>query len=499
MNLPEKAFPGLFEAVQLSGIFPDSKTFVDCAPLKSPEAITAFWEEERDKPGFDLKAFVRKYFRLPKQHSSGFEADAGRSVAEHIAALWPVLTRQPEDQERGGSLIPLPHPYVVPGGRFGEIYYWDSYFTMLGLQVDGRSDLIRSMVDNFAWLIEQIGFIPNGNRTYFLSRSQPPFFSLMVGLLAEVEGEKALLRYLPQLEKEHAFWMDGTEKAAAGAACRRVVKLPGGELLNRYFDDSPTPRPESYREDVELAQKSNRTDTELWQDLRAACESGWDFSSRWLEDAGDLSSIITTRLIPVDLNCLLCHLEQTLARAHDLAGNENAAKQWTTAARLRSEAIRKYCWDAANGWFGDYHFTEGKRTRKLTAAAVFPLFFGMATQKQATSLAEKVEAHLLKAGGLLTTPVHSGQQWDAPNGWAPLQWMAIRAFRNYGLHELANTIRDRWVTLNKRVYENTGKLVEKYNLEDMDLLAGGGEYPVQDGFGWTNGVLKRLLKEIGEA
>ncbi|GAB4257911.1 MAG: alpha,alpha-trehalase [Saprospiraceae bacterium] len=499
MKPPQKVFPGLFEAVQLSGIFPDSKTFVDCVPVNAPEVILRKWNEAKGQPGFDLKAFIRENFHLPKQHGTNFKSDSARTVGEHITALWPVLTHQPEEQETGGSLIPLPHPYVVPGGRFGEIYYWDSYFTMLGLQADGRKDLIRSMVDNFAYLIDRIGFIPNGNRSYFLSRSQPPFFSSMVNLLSEMEGEEVLLRYLPQLEKEHTFWMNGAAEVEPGTAHRRVVQMTGSELLNRYFDDDPSPRPESYREDVELAEKTNRKAEELWLDLRAACESGWDFSSRWLQKDDDLSSIITTRLIPVDLNCLLFHLEQTMARAHTLAGNEKVAMRLTTAAKLRSEAIQKYCWDAANGWFGDFNFAEGKATVKLTAAAVFPLFFEIATQEQAVSTAEKVKAHLLKPGGLLTSPVHSGQQWDAPNGWAPLQWMAIQGFRNYGLDELANTIRDRWVALNTKVYQNTGKLVEKYNVENMNLLAGGGEYPVQDGFGWTNGVLKRLLKEIGEA
>lgn len=499
MNSPEKVFLDLFERVQCSDIFADSKTFPDCISHGTVGSILEEWKEHKKEAGFDLKAFVERHFRLPKQHGTDFKADAGRTVGEHISALWPVLTRQPDAQEKGGSLIPLPHPYVVPGGRFGEIYYWDSYFTMLGLQVDGRYDLIRSMVDNFAFLIDKVGFIPNGNRTYFLSRSQPPFFSLMVKLLSEMEGEEVLLHYLPQLQKEYDFWMKGTGDLKPGASFKRVVRLSENEILNRYFDNDPVPRPESYREDVELAETSKRKAEELWLDLRAACESGWDFSSRWLEDTGDLSSIITTRLIPVDLNCLLYQLEQTMARAHVLSGNEKEAMRLTTSARLRSETIQKYCWDAANGWFGDFNFAEGKATGKFTAASVFPLFFKIARREQAASVAEKVEGHLLKAGGLLTTPVNSGQQWDAPNGWAPLQWMAIQGFRNYGLDELASTIRDRWVSLNKRVYENTGKLVEKYNVEDMDLLAGGGEYPVQDGFGWTNGVLKRLLKEIGEA
>ena len=499
MKSPEKMFPGLFEEVQLRELFQDSKTFADCRPLESPAVILRKWEEQKQHPDFDLADFVRKHFQLPRQHSTGFQAEAGRSVSKHIAALWPVLTRQPEEQEKGGSLIPLPHPYVVPGGRFGEIYYWDSYFTMLGLQVDGREDLVRSMVDNFAYLIDLLGFIPNGNRTYFLSRSQPPFFSLMVTLLSEMEGEKTLLRYLAQLEAEYAFWMDGADKLKPGRVWRRVVKLSDAEVLNRYFDDVPAPRPESYREDVQLARASGRNKAELWLDLRAACESGWDFSSRWLQAEDQLASILTTRLIPVDLNCLLYHLELTLMRAHLLARNKAASEAMERAAQLRSEAIQKYTWNATKGWFEDFNFNENKGTGKLTLATVYPLFFKMATQAQAVAVATNVEAQLLKAGGLLTTPVHSAQQWDAPNGWAPLQWMAISGFRNYGLDDLATTIRNRWVALNKRVYSNTGKLLEKYNVEDMELPAGGGEYPVQDGFGWTNGVLQRLLKEMHES
>lgn len=489
----------MFAEVQMNRLFSDSKTFADSVPLKDIDEILKLWKKAREEPDFDLKTFVLQNFQLPTQHASNFMAEPGRGVSAHITALWTVLTRQPQDQIRGGSLIPLPHPYVVPGGRFREIYYWDSYFTMLGLMVDGRSDLIRNLVDNFAYLIDQFGFVPNGNRTYFLSRSQPPFFSLMVELLSEIEGLEVLLRYLNQLEKEYAFWMNGSTDLKQGEAHRRVVRLQSGSLLNRYYDDDPKPRPESFCEDVELAKSSIRKPEELWRDVRAACESGWDFSSRWLEDSLALDSIITTQLIPIDLNCLLLHLEQTLSKALELAGRNTDAQHFAQAAGLRSEAIHRYNWNQKDGWYEDFNFLKAKGTGRLTLATVFPLFFKIASPMQAQRVALNVENLLLKPGGLLTTPVHSGQQWDAPNGWAPLQWLAIQGFRNYGLNQLADAIRNRWVALNKRVYENTGKLVEKYNVEDMNLPAGGGEYPLQDGFGWTNGVLKRLLKEIGEA
>ena len=175
-------------------------------------------------------------------------------VRQHLEALWNVLRRAPSDG--GGTLVPLPFPYIVPGGRFREIYYWDSYFTMLGLQVSGQVEMIQNMVDNFAYLISEIGFIPNGNRTYYLGRSQPPFFALMINLLGESTGESSLLKYREPLEKEYAFWMDGEDRITEpGKGYRRVVKLPGEVIVNRYWDDNDTPRPEAYTEDIQYCRE----------------------------------------------------------------------------------------------------------------------------------------------------------------------------------------------------------------------------------------------------
>ncbi len=495
---PDELYGQLFVDVQMSGIFPDSKTFPDCVPKASPEEIVAAYEREKGRAGFDLRAFVERWFDLPRQYASDFRSDTSRSLVEHINALWPVLTRMPEDQEVGGSLIPLPYPYVVPGGRFREIYYWDSYFTMLGLQAAGKVDLIEHMVNNFAWLLDQFGHIPNGNRTYYLSRSQPPFFALMVGLLAEEKGDSIWVKYLPWLEKEYAFWMDGADSLDAQRnEYRRVVRLDDGTILNRYYDDRDLPRPEAWKEDVATAQRDpERPPHDVYRELRAAAESGWDFSSRWCRGWMHLETIRTTELIPVDLNSLLYHLEKCLARAHALAGHEARAAEYHTKAAKRAEAIRTYCWyPRRGGFFVDYDWPARTWSVVPGGAGLYPLFFKIATQEQADSVAANVFRYFLAPGGIVTTKLQTGQQWDMPNGWAPLQWIAIQGLRNYGHHELADEIKQRWIALNEKVYKATGKLVEKYNVVNLELEGGGGEYPLQDGFGWTNGVLLKLLTE----
>jgi len=491
-----EAFPDLFPVVQNARIFEDSKTFVDCIPTQRPEDISHQYQEQKDKENFDLEDFVSRYFELPPQLTSDFVADTSLSPAAHVNRLWPVLTRQP-DSQRLNTKVPLPKPYIAPGGRFREIYYWDSYFTMLGLAVsDSSRYLIRSMVENFTYLIEEMGFIPNGNRTYFRGRSQPPFFSLMVGLLSEIEGEKVLEEFLPAMEKEYDFWMDGKEKVGKeNPAHKRVVLVQDQVLMNRYWDDVGGPRPESYAEDVQLADTSEREADDLYLDLRAACESGWDFSSRWLRNPDNLASIHTTEIVPVDLNSLIYHLETLLAKTYELVGNDEKKTFMQGMAASRKAAILTFNWDEKSQTFQDFDFVEASPTQRLSLAMMYPLFLNIATQKQAEKVGERLGRDFLKAGGVVTTLKSSGQQWDAPNGWAPLQWVSIAGLRNYEMEELADEIKKRWVNLNVRVYKASGKMVEKYNVLDMGLEAGGGEYPLQDGFGWTNGVLLKLLSE----
>ncbi|HWD29407.1 MAG TPA: alpha,alpha-trehalase TreF [Rhizomicrobium sp.] len=459
---PAELFGALFADVQRARIFADGKTFADARPRRTPEAILADYAPPLSSD--DLRAFVLANFELP----ADVETPAFTKVPlrEHIARLWPHLVRPPV--EASGSLLSLKHPSIVPGGRFREVYYWDSYFTLLGAAADGHDALVRDMVDNFADLIERYGHVPNGTRTYYLGRSQPPVFYLMAGLLHA--GDRA--RTLPVLLREYAFWMEG----------HRAVTLPDGTVLNRYWDDRDTPRDESWLEDVELA-RGNRA---LYRDLRAAAESGWDFSARWMADRTALGSIETTNILPVDLNCLLFGLEQAIAHGGSGLFEEKAMR--------RREAIDRYLWDDASGTYLDFHWRRGQRLDRPSAAMLFPLFVGAASLEQARGVAAFVERHLLAPGGLRTTTVRSGQQWDAPNGWAPLQWIAVRGLKRYGEHALADAIATRWLATVSRTYRETGKLVEKYDVEEA-RAGGGGEYPVQDGFGWTNGVTRALLAE----
>ncbi len=485
----------LYEDVQLSGIFPDSKYFVDCIPLSAPENIVAEYEKEKNKPGFDLAAFVQTHFRLPAEADSNYSS-ADKPLTEHLSQLWDVLTRTPVEEK--STLIPLPNQYIVPGGRFREVYYWDSYFTMLGLQQSGREDIIENMIRNFAYLIDTFGFIPNGNRTYYLGRSQPPFFALMLELLGKVKGEEFSLTYQPQLEKEYAFWMDGFDQlTTASPTHRRVVQMPDGSVMNRYWDDFDTPRPEAYIEDKHIAEKSGRNPSEVYRHIRAAAESGWDFSSRWFRDGENMETIQTTDLIPVDLNCLLLETELLLSILYLKSKDKERSILMKERHDQRMRSIEKYCWNEEKGFYFDYHYKNEKNSDSYTLAGLFPSFILLADADHTARIAKLVEEKFLQPGGLLTTLNHTRQQWDAPNGWAPLQWMTYDALNKfpYKHKKLTEKIRENWMHTNEKVYGTTGKMMEKYNVTDTESKAGGGEYPNQDGFGWTNGVYLKLLAE----
>jgi alpha,alpha-trehalase len=489
---PRQLYPGLFEAVQLSSVYPDNKTFVDAMPRQSPKVIMSYYLAQKNKPGFDLGKFVAAHFIEPQAPNSTFKSDVSAGVRKHIDTLWQVLSRQP-DTAKGSSLLDLPHSYIVPGGRFREVYYWDSYFTMLGLQESHKTKMIENMVSNFAYLIDKYGFIPNGNRTYYLTRSQPPFFSMMVELLSHDDGAKILIKYQPEMLKEYAYWMRGAAGLKKGNASKHVVRLAGGELLNRYWDASDQPREESYKEDVLSAKQSKEPASVFYRNIRAAAESGWDFSSRWFSDPAKLATIQTTDLIPVDLNCLMYHLEQTIAQSYKLKGDKRNYKLYQAKASARKAAILKYCWDNNRGWFVDYNWRKKQVSPVKTLAGVFPLEFHIADTIQAVSVAVHLQTEFLQSGGLVTTLNTNGQQWDSPNAWAPLQYMAIYSLINYHQSRLAKDIAMAWIKTNIRAFKKTGKLMEKYNVVDTHTKAGGGEYNLQDGFGWTNGVLLNLM------
>jgi alpha,alpha-trehalase len=501
---PSIIFGELYRAVEMSGIFADQKSFADAIPDAAPDTIMAEYDKAKRRPGFELKAFVAAHFKPAPRAVPPLHRKAGQSVTSYIAEMWGALERNPDPARDYSSLLPLHHPYIVPGGRFSEIYYWDSYFSMLGLMENGRGDLAHDMLANIADLIGEYGHMPNGNRSYYLSRSQPPFFAAMVELIAARDGEQIYRTYLPELRAEYDYWMAGAQTLKPGTAFRRVVRLKDGTLLNRYWDDRAAPRDESYRQDVETAHHAERPASEIYRQLRATSESGWDFSSRWLGDGIHLSTIHTTDFAPVDLNVLMEHLEDILARAYQADGDRREAGLFTPKARTRAAAIRRLMWNNEAGFFTDYLWHDGRQSPALTLAGAFPLYFRLATQDQAGKIAAVLRGKFLMPGGLVTTLKSTGQQWDSPNGWAPLEYLAIEGLKSYGQPALAAEIARRWIAENIGSFAASGLLVEKYNVARLPQanrasLGGGGEYALQVGFGWTNGVLAKLMAEYPAA
>lgn len=476
---PADLYGPLLAKVQERAILPDGKTFVDALP-KRP--VADIMRDFAELPAGDeaLRVFIADNFELPATAEEAASGAPIQPLRARIRAMWKILARAPDGLVAGGSALPVRHRHVVPGGRFREIYYWDSFFTLLGLVRDGELELANGIVDAMTDLIEAHGHVPNGTRTYYLGRSQPPLFHMMVERLDDRRPEVAARR-LAAMKREHGWWMAGAEALQPGESAARVARLADGSLLNRYWDPRDTPRDESWREDVATAAQSDRPATDVYRDLRAGAESGWDFSSRWLGD-GTLASIRTTAIAPVDLNAFLFGLESAIAASPDAE-----AGRYARLAAERRDAMNRHLWSAEGGYFADYDIEHGALRQPLTAAALAPLAVGAATQEQADSTARAVASHLLAPGGLRTTLDETGEQWDRPNGWAPLQWIGVAGLKRYGHAALARNIARRWVDTVGATFGRTGLLFEKYDIEAA-TVGGGGEYEAQVGFGWTNGV-----------
>jgi alpha,alpha-trehalase len=515
---PDKIYGQLFLDVQNGNVFPDSKTFVDCIPKREVRDIMYDYGLAKGS-GLNLKKFVADNFEMPVGPTAYDNIMQEKDVAKHIKSLWSVLRRDADKSIEGSSLLPLPNEYIVPGGRFREIYYWDSYFTMLGLKESGEVQIIESIIDNFTFLINTYGHIPNGNRSYYISRSQPPFFCMMVELLASIKGDAVYKKYLPAMQKEYDYWMEGATTLKNGVSFKRVTKLKDGTILNRYWDDLDIPRQEGFVEDTKTADAAStekmmtmrfasneamvvfktESDKNIFKNLRAGACSGWDFSSRWFVEPNKISTIQILDIAPVDLNSLMYKMETVLSKSYQIIKQKNLQKKYNTLAAKRFQAIEKYFYSKNIKFYSDYNFVENSTTDIPTAAALYPLNFITKNQKSFTTIGATAkiftEKYLLKDGGIVSTPNSTGQQWDAPNGWAPQQWMAIEGLERCNQKALAKDIAMRWIKLNNDVYLRTNKLMEKYNVVDLKLEAGGGEYPSQDGFGWTNGVLLALIKK----
>jgi len=483
---PEKEYPLLYNDVQVNKVFSDDKTFPDCIPQYSSHLVNfKYWIWKKRHSAGELKDFVTANFKLPSSYIDSTQYK--NNILDHIKDVSKVLLIKAEKQSDHTSLIHLPNDFIIPGGRFRETYYWDTYFTLLGYARLNQKNVVYEVAENMAFLINNFGHIPNGNRSYYLSRSQPPFFSLIVEMTAKLFGDSMYIHYLPELIKEYQFWMNNPDK---DPIFEHSIVLKDSVILNRYFDRLNGPRIEMYSEDLKTFERyKNQIDdtNNFYRNIRSTAESGWDFSTRWLQNDNDKWSIKTLDILPVDLNCLFYQLEKTISKGYQLQ-NDKKAFIYAKLATRRKENIEHLFWNDSAGYYFDYNFITKHQMMKFTLAGVYPLFTGIADSSEAIKVRDNIRKYFLKSGGVVTTLTNSGLQWDYPNGWAPLEWITIQSLNNYHFSGLADTIKIRWIQVNENCFYRTHKMLEKYNVVDTAYAPRNGEYPTQDGFGWTNGV-----------
>jgi alpha,alpha-trehalase len=402
---------------------------------------------------------------LPSNVGNYMNRQLTEDVLDYIDRYWARLIRSnPDDRQ---TLIGLPKPYIVPsdGEMFQEMYYWDSYFMALGLIGTEYEGLVIDMTDNMAYLFQRFGVIPNATRYYFLSRSQPPFFSAMIRLSYKILSDRGDLnakQYLSDMiklaEQEHdTVWLGERQPH------HRLVH----QGLSRNFDVN-------------------------FLDSMAHCESGWDHSTRCDERF--------LEHLPVDLNAILASCEMDIAWAHAELGNDQLAQEWEQKALNRNQVIRELMWDEDLGFFFDYDYVRQTRHHHASLAGFFPLWSGTASAEQAKRIVDEWLPQFEKPGGLVTSlDAQTGRQWAAPNGWAPLQWLVTAGLERYGFKDQANRVRKKWLNANCLIFEKTGALWEKYNVVDVHGLPEEGLYGSVRGFGWTNAVFANFEQSLQEA
>jgi len=407
------------------------------------------------------------------------------------------------------SLIHSAHPFVAPGGRFREFYYWDTYWIIKGLLASEMYNSTKSIILNLADMIKRFGFVPNGGRVYYLHRTQPPLFAGCVYEYFKATNDLEFVKsMLPLMEKERAFWQRE----------RQVdLQTENGDTMHvyQYRVDAQGPRPESYKEDVETAAHVNSESEKkaVWSDIASAAESGWDFSSRWFAYdesnpvANTIRGIRTTKMVPVDLNAFVCWNERIMADLYAAVGNASQAESHRADFESMKYNMKRLFWNSERGTWLDYDLESGAQRDSYYVSNPTPLFTGCAHDSKDVYLQTlrylKDSGAGAFAGGLPTSFVHSGEQWDSPNGWAPTNHIVIEALRSSNdlrVQEAAFQLADKWIKTNYFVFvESGGKMFEKYNVEKFLGQAGeGGEYEVQEGFGWSNGVMLDLLLRYGD-
>ena len=430
------------------------------------------------------------------------------------------------------GLLYLPNRYVVPGGRFNEMYGWDSYFILLGLVRDGKIDLARGMVENFFFEIENYGAVLNANRTYFFTRSQPPFLSSMILEVYERAStettqtqDKAWLdRAYAYAVRDHALWTSAPHLAGSTGLARYVDLGAGpvpemaddsgyypdvirwfiahpdqssGYLLDAPDDPTPAQSANLAKTSCDVAQSKvcarahvngHRLTAAFYKGDRSMRESGFDTSFRFGPFSG-----ATDRYAPVCLNSLLFKYERDLAHIATLLGRSEEAKHWVAVAAIRKVAMDKYLWNASEGMYYDYDFTTQKPSSYRYLTTFYPLWAGAASPAQAAAVASHL-ALFEHNGGLAMSDHESGTQWDLPFGWAPTNWLTVEGLAAYGFLPEARRVAGKFSATVMQNFLADGTIREKYNVVSgsANIAVAAGYKSNVVGFGWTNGVYRSM-------
>ena len=397
------------------------------------------------------------------------------------------------------SLLYLPNPVIVPGGRFREVYYWDSYWIIRGLLQCEMYDTVKGMLLNFVHLIQQFGKIPNGGRNYYLNRSQPPLFIQMVHQYEQNTGDTEFVKsILPEMVAEFLYWQN--EHLAT------FEKNGKRHSMVRYNCEDMGPRPESYFEDYNLvrnfAEEKEDAKNEIYWELKTGAESGWDYSTRWFvsngTNQGELQDTKPRSIIPVDLNCFYAQNAQILAKYFTLFQNESEAQKYYQIYEILNQSIFEVLWDSEDAIWYDYDFLNSISRRYFSPSNLTPLWTGNGNAAQENSAVEYLSQQNLDdfPGGVPTSFQHSGQQWDFPNCWPPLEHILVQGLEKTGIakaKEMAFEIAAKRVKGCYVNFSQKGHMFEKYDASQIHRIGSGGEYEVQLGFGWTNGVVLDFL------
>lgn len=467
-----------------------------------------------------IKMFVEDFFEESEEFEEWIPTDYNpspsfighleegdvKNFAIDLVHLWPKLARKIKPEvafnSEQYSMIFVPNGIIIPGGRFREFYYWDSYWIIKGLLLSEMKETARGMIDNFITMVARYGFVPNGGRIYYVERSQPPLLTKMVDDYVKSTGDIAWLAdNIEYLDAELRFWLE--KRTVDVDAVDRKYKVA------HYNAPTGGPRPESYREDfmTALVKKGMRDKDEIYIDLKSGAESGWDFTSRWFFDSqggpnASITNIQTRRVAPVDLNAFLCGAFKDISRFYRDLEKPVESIYWEEKAKIWQETMSSLFWNETDGTWYDYDLQLNQHRRFFYASNVAPLWTGCFDSTDAINLGDRTVEYLKEndipeyPGGIPASTLRSGEQWDYPNCWPPLQAIVVQGLENTrspAAMQMAEELGKKWVLANLKGYEESGEMFEKYDAEIPGGYGGGGEYVVQSGFGWTNGVALEFI------